>query len=156
MREFMSHRFEGMTRTPIRPTEFSKPFWEATRERRLLLQYCPRAKAYQFYPRPVSVFSARRDLEWREVSGHGHVYTYTVARVGPGNFKNRVPYVVALIELDEGVRIVSNLVNIDPTDVQIGLPVVPFWEPMSDGTHLLLFEPAHAQVNLAEQRDITR
>jgi uncharacterized protein len=130
-----------VARPQVQPSNFSKPFWDGTREKKLLMQYCPRSRTYQFYPRPLSIFAARRDLLWREVSGHGRLYSYTVARMGPGVFRDHVPYVVALVELDEGVRIISNLVQATLDEIQIGMEVVLVWIPMPDGTNLPLFEP---------------
>ena len=64
----------------IRRYGFSRPYWEATREKKLLIQYCRASGKYQHYPRPVSIFTGkRRDLEWRQVSGKGELYSYTVA-----------------------------------------------------------------------------
>jgi uncharacterized OB-fold protein len=131
----------SIPREPIRPSNFSKPYWDATREKKLLLQYCPATRQYQFFPRPVSLFTGRRQLEWREVSGHGRVYTYTITRLGPGPFRGHEPYAIVLVELDEGVRIMANLVHCAPSALRIGMEVVPFWMPLEDGSHLLMFQP---------------
>lgn len=58
------------------PYSFSRPYWEGTREKKLLVQYCPRSGQYQFYPRPVSIATGHRDLEWREVSGAGDLFVH--------------------------------------------------------------------------------
>ena len=134
----------SVERLPIRPTNFSKPFWEATHEKKLLLQYCPASRQYQFFPRPVSLFTGRRGLEWREASGRGEIYSYTVARLGPGPFRGHEPYLVALVLLEEGVQIMANVVGCAVEDIGIGMKVVPFWAPRSDGTHLLMFQPVGA------------
>jgi uncharacterized protein len=131
----------NVTRATITPSNFSRPYWEATRDKKLLLQYCPTTGRYQFFPRPVSQFTARRRLEWREASGHGRLYSFTVAAMGPGNFKGHTPYVVALVELDEGVRIISNLLGVKGNDIHIGMGLKPYWLPLPEGTHLLLFQP---------------
>lgn len=133
---------KNIKRSPINPYSFSKPYWEGTRERKLMIQFCPRAQQFQFFPRPVSIFSGRRDLEWREVDGFGALYSYTVAAMGPGPFRGHEPYVVGLIELDVGVRIIANVVNIAIDQVSIGMRLRPFWLPQGDGTHLLMFEPS--------------
>lgn len=125
----------------IRQLPFSKPFWDATREKRLLLQYCPQADIYQFFPRPVSIATGLTDLEWREVDGRGEIYSYSVTHVGPKQFKGCEPYVVIIARLDAGVDIVSNIVNCADEDLRIGLRIRPFWMPLEDGRHLLLFEP---------------
>jgi len=132
----------SVQRAPIHPSNFSKPFWEATREKKLVVQYCPKSGKYQFFPRPVSLFTGHRDLEWREVSGRGTIYTYTVSNLGLGPFRGHEPYVVAMVELEEGCRIMANIVHCSAEQLAIGLDVVPFWAPLADGTHLLMFQPA--------------
>ena len=52
------------------PTNFSAPFWEAARQQKLVIQYCPDSGKYQHYPRPISIYTGKRNLEWREVSGN--------------------------------------------------------------------------------------
>ena len=119
----------------------SAPFWEGTREKKLMVQYCLDSGQYQFYPRPVSIFTGSRNLEWREVSGAGEVFTYTIARVGRGPFEGVMPFIVATIRLDEGVTIMSNVIDCDLDRIAIGMRVEPVWAPLPDGTHLLLFRP---------------
>ena len=128
---------------PLPPVRsFSAPFWEATREKRLLLQYDRVARAYQFYPRPTSIYTGRRaNLEWREVSGHGVLYDHTIVRRARPPFRDLEPYAIALVSLDEGVNVMSNLIHCDEQALQAGLRVRPYWHPLSDGRHLLLFEP---------------
>ena len=89
------------------------PFWEAAKQGRLVLQYCKDSGQFQHYPRPVSIFTGSRNLEWREVSGKGTIYACTVIRVpGPG-LEGRLPLSVATVELDEGVRILGNILDTD-------------------------------------------
>lgn len=129
---------------PIPPARsFSLPFWEATREKKLLIQYCRRSGRYQFFPRATSIFTGRRsDLEWREVSGAGEVFTWTVARRAPPLFRGHEPYVVATVTLDVGVNVLANLVHCRLDAIRIGLPVKPVWAPLPNGMNLLMFEPA--------------
>jgi uncharacterized OB-fold protein len=129
-------------RAPIQPAGFSRPFWDATKDRRLLLQYCPITEQYQFYPRPVSIFSGHRALEWRESSGAGALYSLTISHLGPRAFSGAVPYAVGLVQLDEGVRIIGGLTRLAPADWRIGMRVKPDWLPINDGYHLLQFQPA--------------
>lgn len=131
----------SVTRAPIRHANFSRPFWDATRDKKLVIQFCPRTQQYQFFPRPVSLFTGRRALEWREVTGNGRIFSYTVAALGYGPFRGHEPYLIALVQLDEGVNIMANIVNCDVDMIRIGLEVVPYWAPLSDGTNLLMFEP---------------
>lgn len=127
---------------PLPPARsFSAPFWDATREKRLVIQYDRVADAYQFYPRPTSIFTGRRDtLEWREVSGRGKLFSYTIVRRARPPFRDHEPYVVAMVTLDEGVNVMSNLIGCAEEDLATDLPLKPYWHPLSDGRHLLLFE----------------
>jgi uncharacterized OB-fold protein len=130
-----------VNRGAIHPTGYSKPFWEAAKHGRLLLQFCPEAKLYQHFPRPVSLYTGKRNLEWREVSGRGVVYAVTVTRRGPPAFNGAEPYLVATIQLDEGVRFMSNLVNCPVESAHVGLRVKPFWQKGEGDVTYLLFEP---------------
>ncbi|BAK68179.1 hypothetical protein SLG_35040 [Sphingobium sp. SYK-6] len=122
---------------------FSRPFWDATRERRLLLQYDRVAQAFQFYPRPTSIYTGRAStLEWREVSGEGSIFSYTIARRARPPFRGNEPFWLALVTLDEGVNVMANVIQCAPGQMQIGMRVLPHWAPLSDGRHLLLFRPA--------------
>ena len=123
------------------PTALTAPFWAAARRSRLALQYDPATGRYQFLPHSISIASGRRDLEWRETSGKGFVYAVTLTHVPPRGFEDIAPYAVALIELDEHVRIVSRLVNVVPADVAIGLRVRVRFEPLTGDTSYFVFEP---------------
>ena len=79
------------------------PFWEATKQKKLVIQYCKTAKKYQHFPRPVSIFTGRRrDIEWREVSGKGTVFSFTIAHRGTPAFQGSEPYAIASVTLDVG------------------------------------------------------
>jgi uncharacterized protein len=122
----------------------SQPYWDASRDQRLLVQYCPRSGQYQFFPRPVSIATGLADVEWREVDGKGEVYSYSATYRGLGSFRGHEPYLVVIVRLDVGVDVVSNLVGCDMSEVAIGMRVEPHWLPLEDGTHLLQFQPALA------------
>lgn len=118
------------------------PFWEAAKRGKLVLQFCKDTNRFQHYPRPVSIFTGSRNLEWREVSGKGLIYACTVIRVpGPG-LEGRLPLSVATIELDEGVRILGNVVDIDPDKVAIGQRVEVSWDRLSDDARYPAFRIA--------------
>jgi len=138
-----------VARVEPRATELSEPFWDATRDERYLVQWCGACSVPIFYPREVcpTCLSAA-SLEWRESSGRGTVYAVSVQH-RPGNplMADRVPYAVALIELDAGgsgetVRVMSNVVDCDPLVVNVGDAVALAWEPLSDGRNLAVFRPA--------------
>jgi uncharacterized OB-fold protein len=137
-----------MTSTePVRPqppeSEAAAPFWDATKQRRLLYQWCTACEAPVFYPREVCPVCLGSGLEWRESSGRGTVYTFSnVHRPQLPNFILPAPYTVALVELDEGVRLMTNVINCDPDQVTVGMPVTVAWESLEDGRNLPQFEPA--------------
>jgi uncharacterized OB-fold protein len=108
------------------------PFWEGAKNGRLMLQYCKDTGRFQHYPRPVSIFTGSRNIEWREVSGRGTIYACTVIRVpGPG-LDGRLPLSVVTIELDEKVRIIGNILNVDANSVAIGQRVEVAWDRLGD------------------------
>jgi uncharacterized OB-fold protein len=120
----------------------ARPFWDATREKKVLIQYDAEVGKYQFYPRPTSIFTGRtKHLEWREVAGKGKVFTYTIARRARPPFREHEPFFVAMVTLDEEVNIMANIVNCTEEEMKVGLRVKPYWTPLSDGRNLLLFEP---------------
>lgn len=131
----------GVNRSPIRPAPFTAPYWAAAREHRLVIQFCPGAERYQFFPMPMSQFTGRRDLEWREVQPAGQLFSYTVTYRGPGPFRGHEPYVVASVELDAGVRVIGLLVDAVPESIEIGMRVVGRWSDLPDGNSLLMFTP---------------
>jgi uncharacterized OB-fold protein len=122
--------------------DFSMPYWEATRQKKLLIQYCKATGKYQHFPRPVSIFTGRRrDIEWREVSGKGTVFSYTITHRGMPRFRGKEPYAVVSVTLDVGVNVIAGMVDCKADELAIGMKVKPFWHPLSDGTHLLMFQP---------------
>jgi len=118
------------------------PFWDATRRRQFLLQWCIPCDRAVFYPRDVCPQCLCDELEWRPASGRGSVYAVTVEqRPRDPRLASRAPYAVALIDLEEGVRVMSNVVGCAPEDVTAGMVVTVTWEPLSDGRMLPQFEP---------------
>src|SRR5947209_3017736 len=104
-------------RIPPQPLAFNKPFWEATKEKKLMLQYDPRAKKYQFYSRPVSIYDGRRGLEWLEASGQGELFSWTVAERARPPFQGHEPFAIGLVTLKEGVNIMANVVHCSREDL---------------------------------------
>lgn len=136
-----------MTNRPKRPRPLpdpwllTKPFWEAARDGRLLLQYDPEVGRYQFYPRAVSIFTGRRNLEWREASGKGTLYSFTETHVAPPGFEDLVPYMIGVVELEEGVRIMTPLRNVTPDEAALGMRMRLCWQTLSDDIAYPAFEP---------------
>ena len=145
----MSAAGEGGThetpeRTRVEPPQSpaATPFWDATRDRRLVLQWCRHCDRAIHYPRDVCPSCLGDDLEFRPASGRGAVYAVSVMpKAANPTMAERVPYAVALVELPEGVRMMTNVVGVDPAAVTPGLAVQVTWEPLSDGRCLPLFEP---------------
>lgn len=105
------------------PDGETQPFWDAIAEGRLRIQRCRSCGRYVFYPRSVCPHCMAADLEWTDVSGRGAVHAYTVVhRAAPG-FAEDAPYVVALVELEEGPRMLTRLLDVTPSDAAIGMRV---------------------------------
>lgn len=122
------------------PDAESAPYWAATVEGRLLIQRCPSCGHCQLYARPHCLV-CRSPVEWVEASGRGTVYSYTVIRQNPSrSFRHLLPFVVALVGLEEGPRLMTNIVECQPEDVRIGAAVQVRFEPLSDVAALPLFE----------------
>jgi uncharacterized OB-fold protein len=132
----------SVERDPPNWRSFSQPFWDATREKKVLIQYDREAKKYQFFPRATSIYTGRKsNLEWREVSGRGEVYSFTIVRRARPSFQGHEPFFIAIVKLLEDVTVMANMVNCPVERMQIGLKVKPYWSPLSNETHLLMFEP---------------
>ncbi len=116
----------------------AKPFWDGTREKKLVLQWCPECDRSVHYPREMCPRCMTTDLVWRELSGRGVVYAFTVQHFS-AVADVPVPFVIALVDLDEGARLMSNIVGCAPTGVSVGMPVSVAWHPLADGRALPMF-----------------
>ena len=123
--------------------EESKGFWEACQRHELYLQRCDGCGALRYYPRALCPTCLSDRIEWVRASGKGTVYTFTVTyqNQAPG-FRDALPYVMAYVELDEGVRLLTNIVGCAPTDVRIGMPVEVVFEDVTPQVTLPKFKPA--------------
>ena len=137
----MSMRFASDGRPLPRPVPASRPFFDAAREHRLVLQRCPR-DGFFYYPRTHCPACLGTDWAWEEVSGRGRVHAFTVDRVGHDRAQlPRIPLVIAAIELEEGPRMTSNVVGCDPDGVHVGMAVEATYEDVEDVT-LVHFRPS--------------
>lgn len=121
----------------------TKPFWDGCKEHNLLLPRSKQSGKFFFYPRafsPGDDMSA--DIEWVKSPGRGKVWTFSIHHMGPTKaYKGDGSYVVALIELEEGVKMMSNVVDCDVSDVKIGMEVEVVFDDVTDEVTLPKFRP---------------
>ena len=124
-------------------TELTAPYWEAAREKRLVVQECQSCGQVWHPPLPRCPHCHAADPGWREASGDGMVYTYTVVR-HPTHyaFAAQIPYVLAIVELAEGPRLVTAITGAAPDEGRVGQPVRAVFREVADGVTLPYFEPA--------------
>lgn len=123
------------------PTVLSKPFWDGCIAGELRYQQCPACGRAEFDPNPVCRGCGRDGLQWRVSRGRGTVYSYTeVVRPQTPAFSG--PYVVVIVELDEGHHMVSNMVGCTVSDVEIDMRVQVIFHEVTDGVVLPYFTPA--------------
>jgi uncharacterized OB-fold protein len=124
------------------PTLETTPYWEGCKQHQLRIQRCAACQHYQFFPRIycTKCFSGR--VEWVKASGRAKVLSFTVVRrpVSPA-FADEVPYVVALVTLDEGPQMMTNIVGCAPDEVTIGMPVEVTFEDRSEAISIPKFRP---------------
>lgn len=124
---------------PIPDVEW-QPYWQATLKGTLVIQRCDDCGHAQLYGR-AHCLACRGPVSWTEASGRGRIYSWTVIRQNPSrSFRHLLPFVVALVDLDEGPRLMTNIVGCDPDEVRIGAAVKVRFEPVSDAAALPLFE----------------
>jgi hypothetical protein len=119
----------------------SAPFWDAVADHRLTAQQCAICERFVFYPRVVCPFCHGDELNWKPLAGTGTIYSFTVSRRAPSpEFADLVPYVVLLVDLDEGCRLMSNLVGDNVHLVRCGARVAVRFEDVPGGQTLPMFE----------------
>lgn len=125
-----------------KPDHVSAPFWKAAADGRVLIQQCPACGHRQFYPRALCT-SCAADTEWVEASGRGTVHTFTVIRQNWAKpFVDELPYVVAMVELEEGVKMMTNITDCEIDDVHIGMQVEAYSAIVDDEVGILFWRPA--------------
>jgi uncharacterized protein len=124
------------------PTPVSQPFWDALRDERVDLQHCDVCGRWVYYPRSRCPGCLSDRLTWTTVDARGTVYTFTVAEQATAPpFADEVPQLLALVELTEGVRVSTTLVDVEADAIRVGLPVAPVFDHGDDGITLLRFRP---------------
>jgi uncharacterized OB-fold protein len=124
-------------------TDDSAVFWDAVAEQRLVAQRCAECGRLRHPPRPMCPQCHSLSIEVVELSGRGTLYSYSVLH-HPQHPAFDYPVLAALVDLDEGVRMVSNLVGIEPNDIRIGMPVEVEFQEQDGGTYLPVFRPRAA------------
>lgn len=117
-------------------TAESKPFFDAAREGRFLIPVCTECGRPHWYPRAVCPFCASDKLEWREASGKGTVYSFSVMR------RVNEPYIIAHVTLAEGPTMLTNIVGCDAADVRIGQAVTVVFQDTENGPPVPMFRQA--------------
>ena len=127
---------------PINP-QLTAPFWEGARRGELVLPRCRTCSTVFFYPRELCPECLSSDLDWVTASGRGRVYSYTIVhQPAHPTFRADSPYVYAIVQLDEGVRMVSNIVDCPHDELAINMPVAAVFDAVTPETTLVKFRPA--------------
>jgi uncharacterized protein len=133
-----------MTRPSPVITDDNRGFWEAAGAHRLVAQRCRRCERFRHPPRPMCPFCHSLELDWVDLAGTGVVYSYALIHY-PRHPAFTYPVIAVLVDLDEGTRLVSNLVGIEPADVRIGMRVRVTFEATADDLAVPVFEPFEMQ-----------
>ncbi|MDI4655126.1 Zn-ribbon domain-containing OB-fold protein [Xanthobacter autotrophicus] len=125
------------------PDKWSGPFFEAARNERLAAQRCTATGKFFFPPAPVSPFTRDKNWSWETLSGRGKIASFVVMhqKYFPG-FADEIPYAVIEVELDEGVRLISNIIELGSLTLEVGMPVEVVFLKATDDFTLPVFKPA--------------
>ncbi len=130
---------------PIRPsptvTDDSAVFWDAAAESRLVAQRCADCGRLRHPPRPMCPACSSLEVEIAELSGQGTLYSYAILH-HPQHPAFEYPVIAALVDLEEGVRLLSSLTDVSKDDVRIGMPVYAHFVPTADGPLIPVFRPS--------------
>ncbi|WP_330256206.1 Zn-ribbon domain-containing OB-fold protein [Nocardia sp. NBC_00565] len=120
----------------------SRPYWDAAKEGTLLIATCNACSKVHHYPRPFCPFCWSEDIVATEASGRGTLYTYSTVYVNDLHpFRSRLPYIAAMVELDEGPRLMTNIEGVTPDDLEVGMAVEVFFRPITDDIDATVFRP---------------
>ena len=127
------------------PSPETQRYWDGCKQHELWLPYCLTCQASFFYPRPFCPRCFGWEIEWRQASGRGTLYTYAI-QYRPQAPGFEPPYVTAIVQLDEGPRLMTNLVEVepDPAHITCDMPVEVVFQDMSDEVSLPVFRPARS------------
>ena len=123
--------------------EETRPFWNAAREGRLVIGHCNSCGKPHYYPRPFCPHCWSEDVVLKDASGRGTVYTYSTIYVNDmPPFNERLPYVAAMVDLEEGVRVSTNIIDCDTADLKIGMKVSVTYREVTPELTIPVFRPA--------------
>jgi len=121
----------------------TREFWDGARDGRLLLRHCCSCEEVHYYPRNFCPSCWSDDVDWIEAAGEGSLYTWsTVYQNDLPPFHDQIPYVAAIVELDEGPRMMTKIVDCEPAQLAIGMRLRARFEPLDDEVTIIVFEPA--------------
>ncbi len=129
------------------PTEISRPFWEATRRGELRVQRCGDCGRMWWTPQLACPECLSERYEWARVSGRATLYSWSVVHrpADPVAFADEIPYVVAIVQLEEGPHMLTNVVGCEPGELRARMPLEVAFEPLTDEITLYKFRPAAAR-----------
>ena len=120
-------------------TKISAPFWQALKENQVKIQQCNSCQGWIFFPRNHCSHCLAHDLEWKQVSGEGTLYSFTLTRIPTmPEFSDEMPQALAVVELAEGVRINTTLIDVEEQDIKIGMAVKPIFDKVTKNGETLL------------------
>ncbi|MFJ4291857.1 Zn-ribbon domain-containing OB-fold protein [Cupriavidus sp. NPDC089707] len=133
------------------PQPVTRPFWEGTAAGELRLQQCGGCQELVFYPRAHCPACGSEDLNWTRASGRATLHSYVISHMAMPGWQGETPYVIAIVQLQEGPRMMSNLVGVpaDPTRLTLDMPLEVVFEPRGEMA-LPQFRPAGAATGSAQ------
>jgi hypothetical protein len=137
-----------MPKRPVpQPTPETQEFWDGAKRGELRIQRCTSCGRAYFFPRPFCPHCSSRDVEWFTASGKATLHTYVIAHRPAYGFDDYAPYVIAVVRLDEGPCMMTNVVGVapEPEQLPLDLPLEVTWESLSDDISIPLFRPAGAR-----------
>jgi uncharacterized OB-fold protein len=123
--------------------EESRPWWEAAQRHELYIQKCRDCGDLRYHPRALCTNCLSSNTEWIKCKGRGHIYTFTVTNQNQASgFRDTLPYVLAWVQLDEGLKLMTNIVDCPPEQVKIDMPVEVVFDDVTPEVTLVKFRPA--------------
>lgn len=128
-------------------TPTAQTYWDAARREELQIQECTACSRRQFYPRELCHHCWSKDLKWIVCSGKAIIHSFTVCHVAPHpDFVDQLPLVIAIVDLEEGVRMTTNIVECDPAAVRIDMPVEAVFDHVTETATLVKFRPVRSMI----------